>query len=325
MNALVESARRGSLRAASRLISCVEDAPSRAFELLAEFKDCPLPRLVVGITGAPGAGKSQLINALIGIWRRRQPERRVGVLAVDPSSPRSGGAVLGDRIRMMEHAADEQVFIRSLSNRGRMGGLTLGIRGSLRVMGLVGCDVVLLETVGVGQNETEVAQVADLVAVVLAPGLGDSVQLLKSGLLEIADVIVVNKADRPDAERLSAELASLPPGANGPERPPILLVDSIHRQGVDELAEAIERLAAQRSDAILARGNESLKRNIVGALRESAQRLIDRALEDGAPGDEAIERLLSGQTSVEQLAVELMESIAAAHGAAEKRSLSAVG
>jgi LAO/AO transport system kinase len=313
VNALVESARHGSLRAASRLISRIEDDPGRAFEVLAQLENSPAPRLVVGVIGAPGAGKSQLINALIGVWRRRQPQRRVGVLAVDPSSPRSGGAVLGDRIRMMEHCGDEQVFIRSLANRGRLGGLTFGIRGSVRVMGLAGCDVVLLETVGVGQNEVDVAQAADLVVVVLAPGLGDSVQLLKSGLLEIADVVVVNKADCPGAERLFAELENMLAGSDASERPPAFLVDSLRRRGVDELVDAIERRAAERTTA---RRRQSLELEIVDAVRESAHGLIDQAVAHGLPGDDAIHRVKSGQATVEQLAAELLEA-AAAQGAGQ--------
>ncbi len=215
--------------------------------------------------------------------------------------------MLGDRIRMMEHCGDEQVFIRSLANRGRLGGLTCGIRGSVRVMGLAGCDVVLLETVGVGQNEIDVAQVADLVVVVLAPGLGDSVQLLKSGLLEIADVVAVNKADRPGADRLFAELqAMLAGGANEP--PPALLVDSLQRRGVEELVETIERRAAERAAA---KRRPSLEQEIIDAVRESARVLIDQAIAEGLPGEDAIDRVKSGQATVEQLAAELLESAAA--------------
>lgn len=309
MNALVEAARGGSFRAASRLISLIEDEPSRAFRLLAELKDRPAPRLTVGITGAPGAGKSQLINELLKAWRQREAEKRLGVLAVDPSSPRSGGAVLGDRVRMMEHAGDERIFIRSLSNRGRLGGLTLGIRQSLRVMGLVGCDIVFLETVGVGQNEIEVAQVADLVVVTLAPGLGDTVQLLKSGLLEIADIVVVNKADRAGAERLFAELNAMLALCDSPPKP-TFLASALEHRGIDELVESIDRVAAAKLAANPGRRNESLAEEVASAVRESAIRALDRACAAGTLSQPAIGRVLSGETTVEQAAAELLAAAA---------------
>ena len=207
----------GAPRPAARLMSLLADQPHRLPEVYqaAAGLDADaasrltLPRLLVGITGAPGSGKSTLTDALIRDYRRRYPARRIGVVAVDPSSPFTGGAVLGDRVRMMRHATDPMVFVRSMASRGHLGGLALGVKGVIRVMGLVGCDVVFVETVGVGQSEVEVAGVADLVMIVLAPGLGDSIQLLKAGLMEIGDLFVVNKADRPDAERLHGELLAM--------------------------------------------------------------------------------------------------------------------
>jgi LAO/AO transport system kinase len=205
---LVEQARAGNVRAATRLVSRLEDDPTLLPELFAGMADWPQPRLIVGLTGAPGVGKSTLADALITAWRQRNPQARIGVLAVDPSSPFTGGAVLGDRVRMMRHALDDKVFIRSLASRGHLGGLTLGIKGALRVMGLYGCDVVMIETVGVGQSEVEVAGVADITLIALAPGQGDGVQLLKAGLMEAGDVFVVNKADRPGADKLYSELVA---------------------------------------------------------------------------------------------------------------------
>ena len=197
VRAIADGAGAGRTRAAARLMSLLENEPERLPELFVGSADWPQPRLVLGVTGAPGSGKSTLTDALVAEYRRRHPERRVGVIAVDPSSPFTGGAVLGDRVRMMRHATDPLVFVRSMASRGHLGGLTLGVRGVLRVLGLIGCELVILETVGVGQSEVEVARVADLVLIVLAPGQGDSIQLLKAGLMEIGDVFAVNKADRP--------------------------------------------------------------------------------------------------------------------------------
>jgi len=198
-------------------MSALENEPTRLPELLRaagrtlqieDPADLPQPDILLGITGAPGSGKSTLTDALITAYRQRYPESRVGVIAVDPSSPFTGGAVLGDRVRMMRHATDPLVFVRSMASRGHLGGLSLGVKGVIRAMGLIGCDLVIIETVGVGQSEVEVAQVADSVLVVLAPGQGDSVQLLKAGLMEIGDTFVVNKADRDGAAQLYSQLLS---------------------------------------------------------------------------------------------------------------------
>ncbi len=196
-------------RAAARLMSMVVDHPDASVALLTSGALSREPRLVLGITGAPGSGKSSLTDQLAGEFRARYPDRRIGIIAVDPSSPFTGGALLGDRVRMMRHATDPNVFIRSLASRGHLGGLALGARGVVRVMGLIGCDVVLIETVGVGQSEVEVAQIADLVMVVLAPGQGDSIQMLKAGLMEAGDLFVVNKADRDGADSLMQNLLSM--------------------------------------------------------------------------------------------------------------------
>lgn len=195
-------------RAAARLMSFMTDQPARLAELLRGSGEWPQPRLVLGITGAPGSGKSTLTDHLATEYRARFPDRRLGIVAVDPSSPFTGGALLGDRVRMMRHATDPNIFIRSLASRGHLGGLALGAKGVCRVMGLIGCDVVLVETVGVGQSEVEVAQNCDLTMVVLAPGQGDSIQMLKAGLMEAGDLFVVNKADREGANQLFQSLLS---------------------------------------------------------------------------------------------------------------------
>lgn len=250
------------IRAAARLMSVLEDDPGRladftravaaAVEDSASRAVADGTRLVLGVTGPPGSGKSTLADALIAAYRERHPARRVGVIAVDPSSPFTHGAVLGDRIRMMRHATDPMVFIRSLASRGHLGGLSRGVEGVRRVMALIGCDPVLIETVGVGQNEVEVTRTADLVMVVLAPGQGDGVQMLKAGLLEIGDVFVVNKADQPAAGELhrqllaALELRGVPGSKPGPVH--TCLVSALNGDGVAGLADVLERITEEQHE-----------------------------------------------------------------------------
>lgn len=191
---LIAAAAAGSVRATARLITLIESGEDRAAALSAALVGRPRAALLLGVTGSPGVGKSTLVTALVGRYRARGA--RVAVLAVDPSSPFSGGALLGDRVRMGEHSTDPGVYIRSMSSRGELGGLSAATAGAADLLSAVGFDVVIVETVGVGQNEVAVLRLADTVLLVLAPGLGDGVQAAKAGILEIADVLVVNKADR---------------------------------------------------------------------------------------------------------------------------------
>jgi len=236
---LVDQARDGQPRAVARLISLVEaDSPQLA-ELARLLGAVPDRAHVVGLTGAPGVGKSTSTSALIGALR--SAGRRVGVLAIDPSSPFSGGALLGDRIRMTEHATDPGVFVRSMASRGQLGGLAAAAPQALRVLAAAGCDVVLLETVGVGQSEIEVVGLADTTVVLLAPGMGDGVQAAKAGVLEIADIFVVNKADTADAGTVSRQLRQLRAMAapRSDWQPPILHTVATKAEGVAELVSAI--------------------------------------------------------------------------------------
>jgi LAO/AO transport system kinase len=196
--ALVEAARAGSPRAVARLISLVEDASPALREVMAALAPHSGHAHIIGITGSPGVGKSTSTNALVAGFRRQG--KRVGVLAVDPSSPFSGGALLGDRVRMQDHALDPEVYIRSMASRGHLGGLSWSTPQALRVLDAAGCDVVLVETVGVGQSEVEIVGMADTTIVLLAPGMGDGIQAAKAGILEIGDIFVVNKADRDGAD-----------------------------------------------------------------------------------------------------------------------------
>jgi LAO/AO transport system kinase len=319
LDALIEAAASGQgsrrTRAAARLMTLLEAEPQRLAELFRHLPQSqwPRPRLVLGITGAPGTGKSTLVDATVAELRQRSPSRLVGVIAVDPSSPFTGGAVLGDRVRMMRHATDPLVFIRSLATRGHLGGLSLGVKGVLRVMALLGCDVVLIETVGVGQSEIEIARVADLVGVVLAPGGGDSVQMLKAGLLEVGDLFVVNKADAAGADALHRSLiqtlglaaAAQENGAGRPHRPQpeVLLTSANEGRGIAALVDWMARQQRATDDV---RDAGSAQDEVRDAVLESARRRLDErltaepellaaVLDDAATVDELVDRLFAEQ------------------------------
>lgn len=242
VSALVSRARDGDPRAVARLISLVEDQSPLLREVMAALAPYAGQARIVGITGSPGVGKSTSTSALVG--ELRKVGRRVGVLAVDPSSPFSGGALLGDRVRMQDHALDPDVYIRSMASRGHLGGLAWTTPQAIRVLDAAGCDVVLVETVGVGQSEVEVAGLADTTLVLLAPGMGDGIQAAKAGILEIGDIYVVNKADRDGADTLRRELRSMLALAERPEgawRPPIVKTIAAKGEGLDEVVAEIDR------------------------------------------------------------------------------------
>ena len=221
----------------ARLVSLVEDRSPQLREVMAALVPYAGHAQVVGITGSPGVGKSTATSALVKELRRA--DKRVGVLAVDPSSPFSGGALLGDRVRMQDHALDPGVFIRSMASRGHLGGLSWTTPQALRVLDAAGCDVVIVETVGVGQSEVEIAGLADTTVVLLAPGMGDGIQAAKAGILEIGDVFVVNKSDREGAETTRRELRSmlnLSERRDGTWKPPIVSTVARAGTGLDELA-----------------------------------------------------------------------------------------
>jgi LAO/AO transport system kinase len=240
---LVVRARSGEPRAVARLISLVEEASPQLRDVAAALAPHTGRARVIGLTGAPGVGKSTMTSQLVTALRRK--DLRVGVLAVDPTSPFSGGALLGDRVRMQEHATDPGVFIRSMASRGHLGGLSWATPQALRVLDAAGCDVVLIETVGVGQSEVEVAGLADSTLVLVAPGMGDGIQAAKAGILEIADVFVVNKADRDGADQTVRELKhglSLARRERlGPSwRPPVVRAVAARGEGLDDLVAAVD-------------------------------------------------------------------------------------
>jgi LAO/AO transport system kinase len=282
----------GDPRAAARLMRDLDDRVPGALEVLRELYPHTGRAHIVGVTGNPGCGKSTLVDVLIK--RYRAAGQRVGVVAVDPSSPFSGGAILGDRIRMQRHALDDGVFIRSLATRGHLGGLSRSTDDVVTVLDAMGFELVVVETVGVGQAEVEVVGTAQLAVVVVVPGLGDELQAMKAGVLEIADVLCVNKADRPGAERavqdLEQMLALRAPGGAAPKpRPPIVSTVAVSGQGVAELAAAIDvRLGRQRESGELAAWRRARARR---QLEESLRERLCRAALERLGEDELAARL----------------------------------
>jgi LAO/AO transport system kinase len=239
---LVTRVSAGEARAVARLISWVEDGAPDLPEAL-EALPPGTSAYVIGLTGSPGVGKSTVTSALVGAYRARG--QRVGVLAIDPSSPFTGGALLGDRIRMQEHATDPGVFIRSMASRGHLGGMAAATPQAVRVLEAAGCDVVLIETVGVGQSEVDVAATADATVVLLAPGMGDGVQAAKAGILEIADIVCVNKADREGAEATARDVRQMLRLGTPADGWTPLVVTSVAAQGaIDDLLGALDERRA---------------------------------------------------------------------------------
>jgi len=242
MNSWAAKIRAGDSRALARAVTGVENRDPRALEVLRELAPHAGHARIVGITGAPGAGKSTLVDAMAAAIRKQG--KTVGIIAVDPTSPLTGGSILGDRIRMQRHHGDPGVFIRSMATRGASGGVAHATENLARLMDAAGKDYVLIETVGVGQSEVKIAGLARVTVVVLAPGMGDDVQALKAGLMEIADVFVVNKADLPGAERAESEVrTALRLGPQGRPEPPILRTVATEGAGIEELIEAVSAVA----------------------------------------------------------------------------------
>ncbi|MBC6458028.1 methylmalonyl Co-A mutase-associated GTPase MeaB [Actinomadura sp. HBU206391] len=272
---LVARAREGSPRALARLISLVENASPHLREVMAALNPLAGNAKIIGLTGSPGVGKSTSTGALVTAFR--ELGRRVGVLAVDPSSPFTGGALLGDRVRMQDHATDPGVFIRSMASRGHLGGLAWAAPQAIRVLDAAGCDVVLVETVGVGQAEVEIASLADSTIVLVAPGMGDSIQAAKAGILEIADVFVVNKADRDGAHQTVRDLRNMIALADrdlDAWRPPIVSTVASKGEGIDEVMETLDKHYAWLTGTgtlrkrRLARARDEVEAIAVTALRE---------------------------------------------------------
>lgn len=308
----------GDVRCASRLIRDLEDKKPQARPRIKKLFQYTGKSFIIGITGSPGAGKSTLTDALIGAFRKNG--KTVGVLAVDPTSPFSGGAILGDRVRMLRHAEDDSVFIRSLATRGALGGLSQAVGDAIHVMEAMGKDVIIVETVGIGQQELDIMHHAHSVVVVLVPGMGDEIQAMKAGIMEIADVFAINKADRPGAQQLQTELTSLlnasplPPGA---WRPPIVSIGNLYEpesfaektaelmQAISDhhahllvsgqLSERMERKAMMEiTDAIKAALLEPVMGRLLasGELKSIAQRIKNREADPYTEAESIVRRFL---------------------------------
>ena len=307
VDGLIERALAGERRAIGRLISLVEDGSSDLGTIMRTLYPRTGNAYSIGITGAPGAGKSTLTEQVVG--RARRDGRKVGVLAIDPSSPFSGGALLGDRVRMQSHATDPDVFIRSMATRGHLGGISLATPEAVRVLDAVGKEFVIIETVGVGQAEVEITDACDTTLVVVNPGWGDAVQAAKAGLMEIADVFVVNKAERPGAKDAVRELKQMLDMSDSEWRPEVIETVATKGEGIDDLWAAIEKHRAFQDEKGLleARRRRRVEREIreivaerfrqrvesesAGLLAELTEQVTARQLDPYTAADRLVEHL----------------------------------
>ena len=302
---VVTAVRLGNPRALGRLISWIENASPALPMIMKELAPDTGRAHIVGLTGAPGVGKSTIVTCLVRALRARG--ERVGVLAVDPSSPFSGGALLGDRVRMQEHALDRDVYIRSMATRGHLGGLAVATPQALRAFDAAGFDTVVVETVGVGQSELEVAEMVDTILVLLAPGMGDSIQAAKAGILEIGDIFVVNKSDRDGAQAVVRELRTMIALANrSPQewKPPIVMTVAYENRGIADLLEAIDRFRASQVET-----GRAVTRRIARARRE---------VESIALAKVRAELRLNGEAGLEDLAKAVSRGELDPYAAAER-------
>jgi LAO/AO transport system kinase len=311
---LVTRARDGEPRSVGRLISLVENASPQLREVMAALAPHAGNAIVLGLTGSPGVGKSTTTAALLTGYRDQG--KRVGVLAVDPSSPFSGGALLGDRVRMQEHATDPGVYIRSMGSRGHLGGLSWATPQAVRVLDAAGCDVVIVETVGVGQAEVEVASLADSTVVLLAPGMGDGIQAAKAGILEVADLYVVNKADRDGADQTIRDLRTMMALVEdrSPQawQPPIIKTVASKGEGSDELIAALaDHRSWLESSGTLQKRRTARVADEIEAIAVTALREQMGDLRGGTLLDDLAARVVAGDTDPYAAADDLIAAVTA--------------
>jgi len=309
---LAEKVIEGDIRAAAKLMRGVEDETPSAVEELGNIYPHTGRAYIVGLTGAPGVGKSTLVDSLIGILRKKN--MTVGVVAVDPTSPFTGGAILGDRIRMQQHSADKDVFIRSMATRGWRGGLAKATISMIHIMDAMGKDVVLVETVGSGQSEIEITKIADTAALILSPGSGDEMQMMKAGILEAADIFVINKADKGGADNvaLSIELMlGMKTYHHSEWKPTILLTEAVFGKGVEELTEAIlnhkEFLAS--SGELEKRRKERAKEELIETIESFVKFYCYQGIEEGGYLEKLVDDIAQRKTNPHSAALEIINQL----------------
>jgi len=303
MTSIAEKVIAGDIRSVARLIRDIDDGMPEVREVLKELYPHTGKAYVIGITGSPGVGKSTLVDQMVAHLRKR--DKTVGVLAVDPTSPFSGGAILGDRVRMQRHSMDQGVFIRSLATRGHFGGLTQSTRSAIDVLDAMGKDYILVETVGVGQDEVDVVRSAHTTVIVVIPGMGDDIQAIKAGILEVGDIFLINKSDREGSDKTLSDLRLMidmdqSKYDRGTWKPPIIKVQAVFDKGVDEFLEAVDAHAAYlaeteggldfrgKSDKVRQELREMVKARLI-------EEVLDRLTESGE-FDNAVESIIKGKT-----------------------------
>jgi LAO/AO transport system kinase len=284
--------RNGELRALARAITAVENHSPEAQGLLKELFPYSGRARIIGLTGAPGAGKSTLVDQLASEYRRQ--DRTVGIIAVDPTSPYTGGAILGDRIRMQSHSGDPGIYIRSMATRGSLGGLARTTADVATILDAAGRDLVLIETVGVGQDEVDIVRLADITIVILVPGMGDDVQSIKAGIMEIADIFVINKSDREGAERVEREILAMQSLSTRSDLwvPPIVKTVATQGEGIPDLVAAIAKYEdfLKQNNLALRKKVENWRERLIEMLRDSLlQRVLREHMRNGAAGQYAAE------------------------------------